>query len=221
MNLVGALAHRWFDVDGRTYLVRPPVVGEALALYVSGRGFLDGDGSHTAALLEVLRDWLPLRLYDTYRVQISNARLRERLGIDRASIVQSILAVAGEGPKPEKKISVTDTSTEEMLDALLAADWDHAIRRYAAVFACEPQRVLTGTYWPLFLATMKWPSAIEAARQLQEIEASSFPHVSKAGDRDKVLRRLNKSAGYDNEPDLEDLTEEERIEQFKRNVMSI
>lgn len=221
MMLVGALAQRWFDVDGHPVFVRPPFVGEALTLYVSGRGFLDAEESHTAALLEVLRTWLPLRLYDTYRVQITNDRLRDRLGIDRASIVQSILMVAGEGPQPDGKKTPTATRTEALLDDLLSADWDLAIRRYAAAFACEPQRVLTGTYWPVFLATMKWPSAIEAARQLQEIEATSFPHIRNEHSRSAVLNRLNKSAGYDTEPDLEDLPEEERLAQYKRNVMMI
>lgn len=174
MELVRVTIPQVVRVRGRAFRVRPPCVGEVLTLSATQPG---AETEDRAVFLEVLRTWLPLRLYDVLRREPDPARLVHQL-VGRFS-----------PPPPE----VEDTDDDEQADDEdVVATWESLLADYAMAYAVDPHAVWTSTPWGVFLAFLWQLVPAEARRQLRHLDWITYPHAAKGAEQ--IEQRMRRRA---------------------------
>ncbi len=183
--LAQSFAPRPYVLRGRTYWLRPPMVGEAITLFATLEGALQGEPSHVDIFLRTLRGWLlschALRVYDDFRVLVGG-------GVP-ATVVPELMALIGDGAPKDggggKKMTLRE---------IVEAPWDAAVRDYAYAFAREPHLVLLSTPWPFFLLAMGWADMKEAAEDLRQMHTAGLPYIKSPEKRRKAVGKLRRRA---------------------------
>lgn len=216
-TIARALLDRRIVDGGRPFLVRAPMVGEALVLIATRRGFISGIEEDREAFLDVVRVWLmPSGLWG--RIKALPAPILSAYVIawafdgltDRSAREES--GDAGDPAQAVKRV-------EDMMTQLESEDFGRMVADYAAAFRIDPFSVISSTPFPMLL-TFRGEGVRVRYRDLYEgMIVSSLPGAEDGPDRRQAMDRLKRLAGIEDEVErFSTLSREEKDEMSRAAI---
>lgn len=151
----------------RHIAIRPATVAEALLLYASAPGLLEGSEADTRVFEGALRTWLPRPV----RRRLARLPRPERLERVCALLDHGVIAHGGAEGGPGAQ--------EDPFEVFGRVAWETLALTFAATYHVAPDRVLTATPWALFLLGLLRLEQVTAIQNLNAAEVALLPHAGK------------------------------------------